>query len=84
MLEAMAAGRPVVTTSLVNAGLGAQAGRDLLTADDSESAAQTIVRLLRDEGLQKEIGAAGLAFVRAHYDWDLVLRRVNEIGKLGN
>ncbi|NIV31315.1 MAG: glycosyltransferase, partial [Anaerolineae bacterium] len=43
VLEAMAAGRPVVTTSLVNDGLGAQPEREILVADDPTATAQQIV-----------------------------------------
>ena len=46
VLEAMAAGRPVVTTSLVNDGLGAQPGREILVADDATATAQQVVKLL--------------------------------------
>jgi sugar transferase (PEP-CTERM/EpsH1 system associated) len=79
VLEAMAAGRPVVTTSLVNAGLGAQARRDLLVADGADEMAGKIVGLLRDDDLRSRIGQAGLAFVHQAFGWDRVALRMREI-----
>ena len=79
VLEALAAGRPVVTTSLVNAGLGAQAGRHLLVADAAEEMAGQIVALLHDPARGAAIGRAGLDFVHQAYGWDRVALRMREI-----
>jgi glycosyltransferase involved in cell wall biosynthesis len=79
VLEAMAAGRPVVTTSVVNAGLGAQPGEEVLVADDVAATAAHVVALLRDAELRARIGEAGRRFVRRTYDWGHVVKRMNEI-----
>jgi sugar transferase (PEP-CTERM/EpsH1 system associated) len=79
VLEAMAAGRPVVTTSVVNAGLGAQPGEEVLVADDVAATAAHVVALLRDAELRARIGEAGCRFVRRTYDWGHVVKRMNEI-----
>jgi sugar transferase (PEP-CTERM/EpsH1 system associated) len=79
VLEAMAAARPVVTTSLVNEGLRAAPGRHLLIADDAVSTAEHAVALLRDDQLSRSIGQAGLAFVREKYSWEHAVERVRDI-----
>ena len=79
VIEAMATARPVVTTSLVNSGLGARAGRDLLIADDAQATAKQIVALLRDKELRRKIGQAGLQFVRRKYSWGSVVARMRAI-----
>lgn len=79
VLEAMAAGRPVVTTSVVNAGLNAQPGHQLLIADNAETMARRIVALLRDERLRAKIGHAGLAFVQQKYSWNHAVERMRRI-----
>jgi sugar transferase (PEP-CTERM/EpsH1 system associated) len=79
VLEAMAAARPVVTTSLVNEGLRAAPGRHLLIADDAVSTAEHAVALLRDDQLRRTIGQAGLAFVREKYSWEHAVERVRDI-----
>lgn len=82
VLEAMAAARPVVTTSLVNEGLRAKPGRHLLIADDAESTAGQLVALLQDERLRREIGKAGMAFVREKYSWEHAVVRMRAIEKM--
>ncbi|MCP4535642.1 MAG: TIGR03087 family PEP-CTERM/XrtA system glycosyltransferase [Chloroflexi bacterium] len=79
VLEAMATARPVVTTSVVNAGLGAKAGHELLVADDAETTAKQIVALLQDAQLGTRIGQAGLHFVHQKYNWNCVVQRMNAI-----
>ncbi len=79
VLEAMAAGRPVVTTSLVNDGLGAQPEREILVADDPTATAQQIVRLLTSQPLREQIGQAGRQFVRSKFSWSHVVKRVRAI-----
>lgn len=81
VLEAMATARPVVTTSLVNEGLRAKPGHHLLIADDPESTAGQVVGLLRDEGFRREIGRAGMAFVREKYSWEQAVERMRAIEK---
>jgi glycosyltransferase involved in cell wall biosynthesis len=79
VLEAMAAGRPVVATGIVNEGLGAEPGREILIADDVQATANQIVALLRDEQLRAQIGQNGLRFVRRKYRWDYVVERMRLI-----
>lgn len=79
LLEAMAAGRPVVTTSLANQGLGAQAGRDLLVSDDPIAMARQIVTLLRSPDLCQQLGQAARQFVLMNYRWSYVLDRMKAI-----
>jgi polysaccharide biosynthesis protein PslH len=79
LLEAMAAGRPVVTSPHVAAGIGAAPGRDLLVAEDARATARFVVDLLADPGLRRRIGEAGRVFVRERYSWRGVAERVREI-----
>jgi len=77
VLEAMAAGRPVVTTSIVNEGIRAAAGKHLLLADSPAETARQILRLLNDPALAARLGAAARAFVQEHFSWDGVLQYVD-------
>lgn len=69
-LDAMAAGCPVVTTSIGNEGIGAASGTHLLTADDPAAFAQAVVRLLRDEEERKRLVGHARTFVQARFSLD--------------
>jgi glycosyltransferase involved in cell wall biosynthesis len=75
----MAAGRPVVTTSLINDGLGAQPDKQILVADDARATARQIARLLADPALRERIGSAGRRFVEQRYSWAHALARMRAI-----
>ncbi len=79
VLEAMAAGRPVITTPMVNEGLGAEPGEDLLLAESPASIAASLVELLPDAEARSRIGAAGRRFVSRTFSWDHAGRRMSEI-----
>ena len=79
VLEAMAAGRPVITTPMVNEGLGAEPGEDLLLAESPASIAASLVELLPDAEARSRIGAAGRRFVGRTFSWDHAGRRMAEI-----
>jgi glycosyltransferase involved in cell wall biosynthesis len=76
VLEAMAAGLPVVTTSYVNQGLEAEPGRHLIVADEPAALAEAVVGLLRDPAARRRLGDAGRHFVLQHYRWEDVLDRM--------
>lgn len=79
VLEAMSAGVPVVTTSIVNQGLGAEEGQEIILADDSKDMVSGIVTLLQNAKLRASIGKAGREFVIKKFRWENVLHRLNEI-----
>ena len=79
VLEAMATGTPVVTTPLVNEGINAEAGRDILLANDPAGFADKVVGLLESPDRAHQIGAAGRDFVVQKFNWKYVERRVQEI-----
>jgi sugar transferase (PEP-CTERM/EpsH1 system associated) len=79
VLEAMATARPVITTSIVNEGLGAIPGKEIIIADTSQELAEQVVILLRDQALASNIGQNGMNYVRQKYSWNMVLERVNSL-----
>jgi sugar transferase (PEP-CTERM/EpsH1 system associated) len=81
VLEAMAAGVPVVATPNVNEGMLAEPGREILLAEDAAGLGAAVVGLLRDDDLRQRIGLAGRAFVERHFRWDMVLERMEQIAR---
>ncbi len=72
ILEAMALGRPVVSTSIGCEGLDVVNGRHLLIADTAEEFANAVLQLLKDDTLRKQITANALDLVRNQYDWNII------------
>lgn len=72
VLEALAMGRPLVTTSIGAEGLGAVSGEHLFVADDAGRFAADCRRVLDEPALGARIGAAGRALVAARFDWDRI------------
>jgi glycosyltransferase involved in cell wall biosynthesis len=77
ILEAMAYGVPVVTTSVGCEGLELEHERDVLVADHPRDFAGWIDRLLEDDELCARLGANGRRTVERHYDWKAIGDRLD-------
>jgi phosphatidylinositol alpha-mannosyltransferase len=80
LLEAMAAGRPIVATNIAGyAELLDPAGcARLVDPDDAMSLAREISTILGEPALARTLGERGAAAAR-QYDWTVVARRLEEI-----
>jgi glycosyltransferase involved in cell wall biosynthesis len=72
ILEAMAMGRPVVSTTIGAEGLAVKDGRELLIADGVEAFAAAVQWVLEDEPLARSLGSAGRALVERRYAWPAI------------
>lgn len=72
ILEAMAAGVPVVSTSVGCEGLDVTCGVDLLTSDSPDAFAERCVQLLRDRDLRTNLAKHARQKVEARYDWQSI------------
>lgn len=79
ILEAMAFGRPVVSTSLGCEGLNVRHEEHLLIADEPQQFAERVLRLLRDDDLYTRIANRARALVEAEYDWDVLTAQMLRI-----
>jgi glycosyltransferase involved in cell wall biosynthesis len=70
ILEAMALGRPVVSTQIGCEGLDVQDGEHLLVGDDAQALAAQTARLLQDADLWGRLVEQGRRLVIERYDWD--------------
>ncbi len=73
VLEAMAAGRAVVSTTLGAEGIGATDGHHLVIADAEGDFADAVVNLMRDPERRRQIGLSAREFVRQRYDWSAIV-----------
>ncbi len=70
VLEAMAAGLPVVSTPQGVSGLSLRDGEDAFTAASAEGLAREALLLLASPRLAVRVGEAGRACARARHDWN--------------
>jgi polysaccharide biosynthesis protein PslH len=79
ILEAMACGVPVVTSSVAAGGVDAVAGDHLLVADTpAELVAATSV-LMSDLAARSRLATAGRVRMLSHHDWSASMRRLDVI-----
>lgn len=81
ILEAMAAGLPVVSTSVGVAGLGVVNGKHALVSDDTKDLAKLTVELLKDKQKAEKIGKNARNYVRSVFDWRFVVSLHDRIYK---
>ncbi len=70
IIEAWAAGVPVVSTSIGAEGLPARGGEHLLLADDARSFEQAVSSLLSNPALAGRIGLAGRYLFECEFTWE--------------
>lgn len=70
IFEAMAAGVPVVSTTIGAEGLPVKHDEHILLADNPDSFSDCTARLLRNAELRKKIGANGQKLVREQFSWE--------------
>jgi glycosyltransferase involved in cell wall biosynthesis len=80
IIEAWAAGTPVVSTTIGAEGLGAEHERNILIADSSGDMIETIATLLQSEPLRAAVGAAGRALYQRRFTWEAAWRVLEQPG----
>jgi glycosyltransferase involved in cell wall biosynthesis len=79
IIEAMAAGVPVVSTSKGAEGLEVTSGRHLLIADTPAQFAEAVRLVLTHDQVARDLAAEARALVNARYSWEAVGKRIVEI-----
>lgn len=79
IFEAMAMGKPVVSTSIGAEGLPVTHGQNILIADHPREFANSVVRLLRDRELAARLGGAARALVEKQFTWKAVASQFDTI-----
>jgi glycosyltransferase involved in cell wall biosynthesis len=74
ILEALAAARPVVATTIGVEGLEDLVGRGVVVADEPAAMADAVVDLLRDPARSAALGEAGAKAVATDHSWRAAVR----------
>ena len=78
IFEAMSMAKAVVSTGVGAEGLPVDDGRHLVLADEPNTFARSVVRLLRDVGRRRQIETAARQLVVDQYDWSAVAGSLEE------
>jgi sugar transferase (PEP-CTERM/EpsH1 system associated) len=78
VLEALAAGKPIISTPEPAAAIAARHGETLLVADNAEDFAHAVVALLEDPALYCRFGN-GADFVRRNFSWHENLNHLEQL-----
>jgi polysaccharide biosynthesis protein PslH len=77
VLEALALGTPIVSTSKGIEGLEVSDGEELLVSDDPQGFAHAVGRLFDDDELYEKLAHYGRTLVEAHYNWEYIGEQLN-------
>ena len=78
VLDAMAMGKPVVSTTIGCEGLRVTHGENILVADTPQDFASRLVQLFEEPDLRRRLGAAGRALVEREYCWERIGQQLEQ------
>lgn len=81
ILEALAMGKAVVSTSVGAEGLNLSDGKNIFKVDKTENFAEITTKLMKNQNLRKQIGMAGRKFVEEEYSWSKIGKKLKEVYK---
>jgi glycosyltransferase involved in cell wall biosynthesis len=79
ILEAMAAGTPVVTSRVAAGGVDASSPEHFLAASSPEEYTDAILRIVDDPAERRRLSAAGRERMLSHHNWEKSMQRLDGI-----
>jgi glycosyltransferase involved in cell wall biosynthesis len=79
LMEALAMGKPVVSTRLGAEGIAVASGTEVLLADDALDLAQQTLHLLQRPALGRRLGEAGRRLVEDRYSWQMIASQLERV-----
>jgi polysaccharide biosynthesis protein PslH len=79
ILEAMAMGKAVVSTTIGVEGLAVRSGRDVEIADRPGEFAARVIELLRDPERRARLGSQARQTILREYSWDAIVARLESV-----
>lgn len=79
LLEAMAAGCPVVTTKTGNQGIEAKNNEEVLLANDSAELAERAIEILSSEDFARKIASNARQLIERKHSWEIIFSQIDDI-----
>jgi glycosyltransferase involved in cell wall biosynthesis len=79
ILEALASGLPVVSTTVGAEGLCLESGRDFVRADTAEELAAALVQAIRAPDALRDMARQGRQLVLERYDWEVLGEKLERV-----
>lgn len=79
ILEAMASGVPIVSTSVGVEGLNITPGKHAIVTNNYQEMADAAVSLLQDKSQANKLSKAAQQFVKTHFSWDAISQQLEKI-----
>jgi len=79
ILEAMAMGKPIVSTSLGCEGLEVRHKENIVVADNPEDFANAVILLLKNKSRCRKLGENARKLVETKYDWEVVFGELDRL-----
>lgn len=79
ILEAMAMGKPVLSTRLGMSGIDYEEGKHVLTADSPGEFTDKLIQLLGDGDLRKRLGENARQLILEKYSWENTVRKYEDL-----
>ena len=76
ILNALAMGLPVISTSVGCEGIDVTPGENILIANDTEAFVQQIITLFKDRSLQQKLSCNGIKLIQDKYSWHAVENQI--------
>lgn len=78
IIEALASGLPVITTSVGIEGINAVDGCQVIVRDDSQALALAAIDLFNDFSLRQKLSRQGRQVVEKEYNWSLIVNKLEK------
>jgi sugar transferase (PEP-CTERM/EpsH1 system associated) len=79
VLEALAMGKAIVSTTVGCEGIGLRSGQEALLADTPQDFAAAVLTLLTDKEQRQALAAAARQIAATHYDWQRIVPRLEAL-----
>jgi glycosyltransferase involved in cell wall biosynthesis len=76
IIESMAIKKAIVSTSIAAEGINCMHNENILIADNPEYFANSVISLLKNRDLQKEIGENASKFVKENFDFNIIANNI--------